>query len=73
MTEPEAALEINADETLVPAYALPDPLCLTAGEAVQDTGTWWMRRRLEILTFRESRLWPNTRRQGERSGVGDCR
>ncbi len=55
--------EIIYDETLVPAYTLPDPLVGLNGRPVTDAADWWARRRPEILRLFEEEVYGRTPRQ----------
>ena len=47
----------NYDESRVPQYTLPDPLVLENGDPVRDAGTWYTRRRPEILKLFETHVY----------------
>lgn len=49
--------QFNDDESKVPAYALPDPLHFSSGEAVRDAATWTSRRRPEVLWLFEKSMY----------------
>lgn len=44
-----AGIPVNYDEAKIPAYSLPDPLILHNGKKVEDSKTWYKKRRKEIL------------------------
>lgn len=48
---------VNYDESLVPAYTLPDPLTAADGEKVTDAGMWLEKRRPELLILFESQVY----------------
>lgn len=52
-----AAQEINYDESKVPDYELPDPLVCEDGTTVDDTETWFEKRRPELLRLFESEVY----------------
>lgn len=52
-----AAQEINYDESKVPHYELPDPLVCEDGTTVDDTETWFEKRRPELLRQFESEVY----------------
>jgi hypothetical protein len=45
---------INANESLVGRYTLPDPLKLSNGAPVRNAATWWNKRRPEIVNMFET-------------------
>jgi (4-O-methyl)-D-glucuronate---lignin esterase len=45
------------DESLVPAYTLPNPLICQDGTAVEDEATWTTRRRPEVLSLFEEHVY----------------
>jgi hypothetical protein len=47
----------NYDEAKVPKYTLPDPLVLQSGAPVRDAGTWFHKRRPEILEIFRSQVY----------------
>ncbi len=47
----------NYDEAKVPKYTLPDPLVLQSGAPVRDAGTWFGKRRPEILELFRSQVY----------------
>lgn len=49
--------EIIYDESLVPAYTLPDPLTLADGSPVKDASAWRTQRRPEILSLFEREVY----------------
>ena len=49
--------EANYDESLVPAYSLPDPLIAASGEAVTNADAWWTVRRPELLQLFEDHVY----------------
>jgi hypothetical protein len=52
-----AQASVNYDEARVPAYTLPDPLILAAGQSVKDAATWRSRRRPELLGLFEENVY----------------
>jgi (4-O-methyl)-D-glucuronate---lignin esterase len=50
----------NYDESKVGKYTLPDPLVLQDGRRVRDAGTWFQRRRPEILRLFETNVYGRT-------------
>lgn len=47
----------NYDESLVPAYTLPDPLTCSDGTKVADAATWTSKRRPELLSLFETQVY----------------
>ncbi len=43
------AAETIYDESKVPDYTLPDPLVLPGGDRIEESQTWWSRRRPQLL------------------------
>jgi hypothetical protein len=56
MISPKSAAA-NYNESLVPAYELPDPLVSSAGESVTSAATWRDQRRGEILKLFEDHVY----------------
>jgi len=48
-----AGIPVNYDEALVGTYTLPDPLLLLNGKPVNNSKTWYKKRRLEIVRLIE--------------------
>lgn len=48
------------EESLVPAYTLPDPLILSNGKAVTTAAMWWNQRRPELLKQFEENVYGKT-------------
>ncbi len=49
--------DANYDESLIPAYELPDPLICSDGTPVLDANTWRQKRRAEIFTLFADRVF----------------
>lgn len=49
--------DVNYDESKVPQYTLPDPLCLNNGKIVTDTNTWIKKRRAELLKLFQEEVY----------------
>jgi len=49
-----AGIPVNYDEGMAASYSLPDALTLSNGKQVKDTGTWWSKRRPEIVSLFET-------------------
>ena len=47
----------NYDEAKIPAYSLPDPLKMADGGAVADAASWTAKRRPELLSLFEERVF----------------
>jgi hypothetical protein len=55
---PKAPNAANADESKATQYtSLPDPLVLNSGEKVLDAGTWWKKRRPEIVELFDREIY----------------
>lgn len=51
------ARDVNYDESLVPAYTLPDPLIDAAGEPVRSAAAWRDHRRPQVLRLFEDHVY----------------
>lgn len=49
-----AGIPVNYDESKIPAYTLPDPMVMLNGKKVEDSKTWYRKRRKEILNLFEN-------------------
>lgn len=49
--------DANYDETKVPAYTLPDPLCFPGGRQVKTAKAWEKKRRPQILRLFEEQMY----------------
>ena len=54
---PAQRVEVEGDESKVPAYTLPDPLVMIDGTKVTDAVTWTARRRPELLGLFETYVY----------------
>lgn len=52
-----AGIPVNYDQAKVGTYTLPDPLVLNNGKPVKDAGTWWKKRRPEIVSLFEKQQY----------------
>lgn len=48
---------VNYDESLVPAYTLPNPLVCEDGTVVRDAATWFQKRRPELLRLFQTHVY----------------